>query len=41
MSHIYIMAYDDMFRSDSTIFMSLGHLAKEFQYLISCVLADY
>jgi len=23
MSHMYIMAYDDMFRSDSTIFRSL------------------
>jgi len=23
MSHMYIMAYDDMFRSDSTIFISL------------------
>jgi len=24
MSHMYIMVYDDIFRSDSTIFRSLG-----------------
>jgi len=28
MSHMYIMAYDDMFRSDSTIFRSLRAMSK-------------
>jgi len=40
MSHMYIMAYDDMFRSDSTIFRSIRAIYHA-TYSSKCAIAHF